>query len=129
MRRAALLVALALPPLAAGCAGMPRLGHGDQAPAYGPSFVDYAGRIGTIPLVVHGNPFGLSPAETGQALAAATRLPGWFAGRPFQARPDDAAARQDYRVVLIANPTRPLAQEEPCGDLGRVPVAGRQCQT
>jgi hypothetical protein len=125
MRIAGAGLALVLAILGLGCTGVQTLGHGDHASAYGPSFVSYAARSGQVPLVVRGDPFGLAPAETSRVLAERLSLPGWFANRPFLATPDNATSRRDYRVVLIANPARPLLREEPCGDLSQVPVAGQ----
>lgn len=125
MRRSGQRLAALAGFLAVGCAGVSTIGHCDQVPAYGPSFVSYAARKGQIPLVVHGDPFGLPAAETAQVLAARLRLPGWFADVPFAARSNDATTRQDYRVVLIANPARALTADEACGTLTDLPMAGR----
>lgn len=65
---------------------------------YGPHLVQYAGRSGRIPVVVHGAPF-----DDAGAVAAALRVPSWAGSRGFVLA-DATSAASTMRLVVVFAP-------------------------
>lgn len=105
-----------------GCAGQVQTSYGDMTALYGRSTVQHAGAAGAFPLVVHGVPFpGVAARPAAEAVARRMRLPGWHPPVPFALAPVAGAPTGDWRLVLVFNPTRPVA--DACGDLRGIPLA------
>ena len=67
---------------------------------YDPALVGHAIQGGHMPLAVYGQPFGVA---SGEAVAAALRLPGYLPQAPVQLDPK-AAAGLGTRIVLLFDP-------------------------
>lgn len=117
---AAAIAALGL----AGCAGVPRVSNVSFDSFYDGSAVTHASSGGAMPLVVRGNPFGVSDDQATAEVAQAMRLPSWFSSRPLAPVPEANAPTGDYRLVLVFNPERGVGSGRICRDTDDVRSSG-----
>ena len=104
----------------AGCAGVPRVTNVSFDSFYNASAVTHASSGGAMPLVVHGNPYGVSDDQATTQVAQAMRLPSWFSSRPMAPVPEANGPSGDYRLVLVFNPERGVGSRRICRDLNDV---------
>lgn len=102
---------LAVAALAAGCAGVTSTEYGDYSAAYRVTELIHAGRNEGVPLMVIGNPFGMSDEEATAATAQQLRVPGWAPQVDFRPR---VVGDGGYGVVLAFDPPRRTTPQQVC---------------
>lgn len=108
----------------AGCAGVPRVTNVSFDSFYDGSAVTHASSGGAMPLVVRGNPYGVSDDQATAQVAQAMRLPSWFSSRPMAPAPAANGPSGDYRLVLVFNPERGVGSRRICRDIDDVRTSG-----
>lgn len=108
----------------AACAGVPRVSNVSFDSFYDASAVTHASSGGAMPLVVHGNPFGVSDDQATAQVAQAMRLPSWFSSAPMAPVPEANGPTGDYRLVLVFNPQRGVGSRRICREADSIPTSG-----
>ena len=104
----------------AACTGVPRVTNVSFDSFYDGSAVTHASSGGAMPLVVRGNPYGVSDDQATAQVAQAMRLPSWFSSAPMAPLPEANGPSGDYRLVLVFNPERGVGSRRICRDLNDV---------
>jgi hypothetical protein len=94
---------------------------------YAPHLVQYAARDGSFPVVVRGNPTGLTKDAADAAIAELLRLPSWTT--PARFAPVGQAQGGLY-YVLVFDPARRIASgSAACANAGAMPLASSGGET
>ncbi len=125
VRRNKVMVAVTGLALIVSACGPNRISYVETEGTYSPSFVRYAITDGRLQMVVRGAAFDAAAARR---LVDQVRVPQWF--QPVELTTALVPGpRQDFRLVALFDPQRPVSTHTLCGDLKRIAIGPPQAES